>query len=107
MEGFDFRVLFTYRLLIGAGYLDDDLFGADEDSTPHPLDRIAVDPDQCTGCYACRGACPASAIHIWDNQVRVTNPLACPPCAEAPCISSCPTGALSDRESGPSRPRLH
>lgn len=91
------RVLFQYRLLVAAGYLDDDVFGPDRSRSEAPPGRIAVDRERCIGCYGCRSACPESAIGVWDDLAHVVDPLACPPCADTPCIVSCPTEAISER----------
>ena len=93
MEGVDLRVLFTYRLLVQAGFLDDDIAGED---IPRST-RILVHDDLCIGCYACRDECPASAIRLWDGQAHVMNPVACISCAETPCVPVCPTEALEDQ----------
>lgn len=101
MESLDLGVLFTYRLLVSAGFLDDDLAPEEAVSREDPVRRIGVAADLCVGCYACRPICPASAIRIWDNLAHVTNPLACLSCVETPCVSACPTSALSKRPVGP------
>lgn len=90
-------VLFRYRLLARMGYLDDDLLGEDVLRPNRPAGRIAVDHEACIGCFACRSICPTSAIRIWEDLAHITDPIACLSCPGAPCIGSCPTGALSDR----------
>lgn len=97
MEGLDLRVLFTYRLLVQAGCLDDDIAPASETWVPRSAQRIVVQEDLCIGCYACREECPASAVRVWDGLAHITSPLACDPCEGIPCVHVCPTGALEDR----------
>ena len=66
---------------------------------------IEVFPDNCRGCRLCEMACSfrheressttKSRIKILkDNEWAFDCPLLCIQCAEAPCIDSCPTGAL-------------
>jgi len=100
----DPRVLFFYRLLAGAGYLDDDLVAEDElaPDLPSPwFQRICVDAELCTGCFACRTSCPASAIRMWNDRAHIVDPAACLSCVGTPCVTACPTGALSDRAPQP------
>lgn len=96
MEGADLRILFTYRLLVQAGYLDDDIGAEEPVGNRRAPRRIAVYDDLCIGCYACREVCPGSAIRVWDGEAHITNPLKCVDCADAPCVPICPTGALED-----------
>jgi len=96
----DVRVLFTYRLLVQAGYLDDDITPERETWASVSARRIAVEEDLCIGCYACRDVCPASAVRVWDGLAHITNPLVCDPCDGVPCVGECPTGALADRHAG-------
>ncbi|MPZ15627.1 MAG: ferredoxin [Chloroflexi bacterium] len=55
---------------------------------------MAIDTEQCIDCYACRSACPFSAIRVWDGLAHVCNPAACLSCVATPCVPSCPTGAI-------------
>jgi len=100
MDGSDLRVLFTYRLLVQAGFLDDDIAPATGTWLPRHPQRIGVLEDLCIGCYACREECPVSAIRVWDGLAHITNPLACDPCEGIPCVASCPTGAIEERNAG-------
>ena len=99
----DLRVLFTYRLLVQVGYLDDDVAPHGETWASGNARRIAVEEDHCIGCYACRDVCPASAVRVWDGLAHITNPLACDTCDGVPCIRECPTDALTDRNAGAPR----
>ena len=103
MEGARLRILFTYRLLVQAGCLDDDIAAEEPLGNQRAPRRIAVHEDLCTGCYACRGVCPASAIRVWDGKPHITNSLKCVECADPPCVPACPTAALEDRATGTSR----
>lgn len=53
----------------------------------------------CTGCDACMVACPHNVVMIEDLERR--DPVIYPDegpclhCADYPCITACPTGALS------------
>lgn len=97
MEGANLRVLFTYRLLVQAGFLDDDITPGDLSGGPVARSRIVVCEERCIGCYACRVACPASAVRIWDGQAHISDPAACDECVDPPCVAACPTSALEDR----------
>lgn len=99
MEGADLRILFTYRLLVQAGCLDDDI-AAEPPGNERVPRRITVHDDLCTGCYACRGVCPTSAIRVWDGEVHITNHLKCVECHDPPCVPACPTAALEDQGVG-------
>ena len=100
MEGPNLRVLFTYRLLVQAGFLDDDITPASGTRVHRSAQRMVVDEGLCIGCYACREVCPASAVRLWDGLAHITNPLACDPCEGVPCVPACPTGAIEDRTAG-------
>ncbi|BAD86262.1 4Fe-4S cluster-binding protein [Thermococcus kodakarensis KOD1] len=52
----------------------------------------------CIGCGACAGACPYSAILVFENEVRriLFEPAKCGDCAFE-CNEVCPTGALEGR----------
>jgi ferredoxin len=100
LSGLDLRVLLRYRLLVAAGYMDDDLSSELVSPERPPPHRIALDADLCIGCHACRPVCPASVIRIWDDLARIVDPTACLTCHDAPCVSSCPTGALADTSGG-------
>jgi len=74
--------------------------------------RLIVDAERCTGCNSCILEC--SFVHnksfSWANsriQVEkeperaISTPKVCLQCAEAPCITACSVGALSqDKTSG-------
>lgn len=70
---------------------------------------IEVIPDNCRGCRLCEMACSfrhekecsttKSRIKVLkDSEWAFDCPLLCIQCAEAPCIKSCPSGALSRDE---------
>jgi len=71
---------------------------------PNPI-WIARDPDNCSGCRRCEVVC--SLFHegkIWPETSRirvfmliptVEIPHLCAQCDDAPCVHSCPVGALS------------
>ncbi|NGX58346.1 MAG: Electron transport complex subunit RsxB [Chlamydiae bacterium] len=54
--------------------------------------------ERCTGCDECMKACPVNVIMIEDMEKR--HPVIFPEkdpcihCADTPCVSACPTGAL-------------
>ncbi len=67
---------------------------------------LVVDPEACTGCRACMVACSSikDRVHglkqsrLWIQKKEVTCssvPVICRQCANAPCESVCPTGAIS------------
>ena len=67
---------------------------------------IEVLPDDCRGCRLCEMACSfkherecsasKSRIRIMkDSEWAFDCPLLCTQCADAPCVESCPAGALS------------
>ena len=66
---------------------------------------IMADSGACIGCKTCMAAClmkhdvPGDAAVARLNLVttlRVSAPIACHHCADAPCVAACPTGALYD-----------
>ena len=73
---------------------------------------IEVIPENCSGCRLCEMACSfhheqecsttGSRIKILQGREWAFDfPLLCIQCAEAPCIESCPVGALSrDKQTG-------
>ena len=95
----DFGVLFFYRLLVGTGQLDGDLFDSDLAQPGLPrrwFERIGVGEKRCTACASCRMICPSAAIRIWERRPYMIDATACLACVSTPCIGSCPTGALVD-----------
>jgi carbon-monoxide dehydrogenase iron sulfur subunit len=67
---------------------------------------ISVDPARCSGCRACEVACVArhdgrfgtatARIRIAKvEHLGLEQPAVCRQCADAPCVASCPTGALA------------
>jgi ferredoxin-type protein NapG len=69
---------------------------------PGALDEVEF-ARSCDGCGACAGACPERAIQILGPEYGVhelTPAIApslvpCRACPDTPCITACPTGALS------------
>ncbi len=70
------------------------------------VNLIEVHPDNCRGCRLCEMACSfhheqecstaKSRIRIMkDSEWSFDCPRLCIHCAEAPCMESCPTGAIS------------
>lgn len=64
---------------------------------------VLADPEKCVGCRACMAAClvkhyvPGDVPIARLNVVQVgerTAPVACHHCVNAPCVASCPTGAV-------------
>lgn len=66
---------------------------------------LMIHPDKCTGCENCALACAfahekdfrpaATRIHVytWERE-GMSVPMMCQQCADAPCASVCPTGAM-------------
>lgn len=50
-----------------------------------------VNQDECLGCEACVGTCPASAISMADGKA-VVNPDECLDCGA--CVDACPASAI-------------
>ena len=77
-----------------------------------PRMMLVADFERCTGCRTCELACALwherefnpkrSRIAVLRDPERGVNvPVFCVQCEDAPCVASCPTGALQkDRESG-------
>ncbi len=73
------------------------------------LKRLQIYEDRCTGCTSCQLVCsfakeeyfsPALSrimVDVQQEQARF-RPRVCIQCAEAPCIETCPVGALSRDE---------
>ena len=79
----------------------------EEEKTPPP--RLIIDEEVCTGCRLCESIC--SFVHeenfngdkarikiIKDEPEGKDIPHVCRQCGDAPCVNSCPTGALSRNE---------
>jgi electron transfer flavoprotein alpha subunit len=56
--------------------------------------RITIDKDKCTGCGACVGACPFSAIEVKDAKAIINE--YCNVCRA--CLNSCPENAIIEIE---------
>lgn len=52
---------------------------------------VKVDKEKCTGCSACKSACPMDAIEMKTGKAHVNE--SCVECGA--CLSECPMGALS------------
>jgi len=77
---------------------------------------LLIDPSLCIGCQACEVACKqANNLPVGPKFMRVITvgplkrgeklemsfvPMACMHCADAPCISACPEGAITRRADG-------
>lgn len=64
---------------------------------------VVADPGLCIGCKTCMAACLCKHDTVEDNAIprlnlvttlRVSVPVVCHHCIDAPCVASCPTGAL-------------
>ena len=51
---------------------------------------VKVDKEKCTGCAACKAACPMDAIEMKDGKAYINE--SCAECGA--CVSECPQGAL-------------
>lgn len=71
--------------------------------------HLIIDAERCTGCNSCMLTCSfahdnyfsfaRSRIQVKKNAERaIFTPKVCIQCDEAPCITSCPVGALSRDE---------
>jgi carbon-monoxide dehydrogenase iron sulfur subunit len=56
---------------------------------------IKVDQDKCDACGKCLEACPYGAISMLMDEDRVVVCDLCPDWDEPPCVTFCPSGALS------------
>jgi len=56
------------------------------------MDYPTVDPDICTGCGICVGACPMEAIEI-DNGIAKISIENCSNCRA--CVDECPVEAIN------------
>lgn len=64
---------------------------------------VYADPDKCIGCQTCMAAClraherggesAGSRLQLV-TTLRVSAPVGCHHCIDAPCVRSCPTGCL-------------
>ncbi len=76
---------------------------------------MVLDLERCTGCYSCTVAChvenqtPPGIWYapVYEKEVgtypqvkRVFLPTLCMHCNDAPCVTACPSGAISRREDG-------
>ena len=70
------------------------------------MKRILIHHEVCSGCRACEVACvvqhegcfstAAARIRVFkDEALGLDHPHVCRLCGKAPCISACPTGALT------------
>jgi anaerobic carbon-monoxide dehydrogenase iron sulfur subunit len=75
--------------------------------------QLKIDPQKCIGCKSCELACSLRNENTFNPSVsRISNITfiegtyslpynsitTCRQCADAPCLSSCPTGAISRRK---------
>jgi Fe-S-cluster-containing hydrogenase component 2 len=71
-----------------------------------PMRRLIVRDELCTGCRACQVACVARHEGLFgvytarlrvikDEPLGLDHPQVCRLCGRAPCVASCPSGALS------------
>jgi ferredoxin len=59
--------------------------------TGSPLGMVQIDPEACTICGTCAGACPTSAIRYTEEEARVSltfDPRVCIACGQ--CLEVCP-----------------
>lgn len=72
--------------------------------------RVAVVPERCVGCRVCELVCSewhegrfrpsTSRIQVLSFDETVQDvPIVCQQCSDAPCLASCPSGALSRSDS--------
>lgn len=68
---------------------------------------LRFEKKDCMGCHACEVACKQEHdLGVGPRLIRVEenfsdyNPIYCRQCAKAPCIESCPEGAISRSEEG-------
>ncbi len=69
----------------------------------HTRKFVIANPDRCIGCKTCMAAClsehgfnggkPTSRLSLV-TTLRVSAPVACHHCIDAPCVKACPTGCL-------------
>ena len=68
---------------------------------------VAANPDRCIGCKTCLAAClqahdapggPGEPRLQFVSTLRVSTPITCHHCVDAPCVKSCPTGCLYSDE---------
>lgn len=73
--------------------------------------KLVVNPEKCCGCRLCETACTyehEGAYGSRSSRVRVVKleskgidyPVVCQRCANAPCVRSCPSGALNQAQPG-------